>query len=309
MRFWFVHSDEVSIREQIVTQITLGILSAELTPGERLPSTRDLARRFDLHPNTVSGAYRQLEEEGWVESRRGSGVYVRSRSVGSLTTSGFSSSQALDYIFTRFLNSAQRLNITTSDIRNLLQRWLESPKATHFLLIEPEEPLRRIILTEVQQALSVTISTCGPDDPLLMEKLLGAVPLTLPSKAAAVRRLLPIGTELITLQVRSTASSLAGWLPAPTDVLVGIASGWPQFLDTAHTMLIAAGFSPDTLLFRDTRQQGWLDGLTHTTGVVCDSFTSTQLPIEIHKIPFCLLTETTLERLRDRYLAMVSPDS
>jgi DNA-binding transcriptional regulator YhcF (GntR family) len=77
MRFWFIHSGEVSIREQIVTQITLGILSEELAPGERLPSTRELAHRFHLHANTVSAAYQQLESEGWVTSRRGSGVFVR----------------------------------------------------------------------------------------------------------------------------------------------------------------------------------------------------------------------------------------
>jgi GntR family transcriptional regulator len=46
MRFWFIHSGEVSIREQIVTQVTLGILSEELAPGERLPSTREPQRLF-----------------------------------------------------------------------------------------------------------------------------------------------------------------------------------------------------------------------------------------------------------------------
>jgi GntR family transcriptional regulator len=63
MRFWFIHSGEVTIREQIVTQIRLGILSAELSPGERLPSTRELARRFSLHANTVSAAYRQHDDD------------------------------------------------------------------------------------------------------------------------------------------------------------------------------------------------------------------------------------------------------
>ncbi|PYX46260.1 MAG: hypothetical protein DMG79_16965 [Acidobacteria bacterium] len=77
MQFWFARGSEVSIREQLVTQVVLGILSDDLAPGQRLPSTRDLARRFHLHPNTISAGYRQLARDRWVEFRRGSGVYVR----------------------------------------------------------------------------------------------------------------------------------------------------------------------------------------------------------------------------------------
>ena len=46
MQLWFARGSEVSIREQLVTQVILGILSDDLAPGQRLPSTRELARRF-----------------------------------------------------------------------------------------------------------------------------------------------------------------------------------------------------------------------------------------------------------------------
>src|ERR1700761_6720435 len=228
MHFWFIHSGEVSLREQIVTQITLGILSEELTPGERLPSTRELARRFQLHANTVSSAYRQLESEGWLESRRGSGVFVRDRRpVGRVAAN--SSSQALSHIFARFLHSARKLDIPLSDVKDLMRRWLDNPMTTSFLFIEPREALRDIVLAEIQQALAFPISACDPDDPALMEKLIGAIPLALPSTAATIRSLLPASTELITLQVRSAASALAEKLPAPSDALIGVASAWPRF--------------------------------------------------------------------------------
>ena len=77
MQFWFARRSEVSIREQLVTQVVLGILSDDLAPGERLSSTRELARRFDVHPNTVSAGYRQLEREAL------GGVPARKRSLGS----------------------------------------------------------------------------------------------------------------------------------------------------------------------------------------------------------------------------------
>jgi DNA-binding transcriptional regulator YhcF (GntR family) len=73
MQLWFAHRSAVTLREQLVTQIILGILSDDLPAGQRLPSTRELARRFHLHPNTVSSGYRQLERELWVEFRHGRG--------------------------------------------------------------------------------------------------------------------------------------------------------------------------------------------------------------------------------------------
>src|ERR1700675_2164320 len=79
MQLWFAHESAVTLREQLVTQIILAILSGDLIPGQRLPSTRELARRFHLHPNTISAGYRQLERERWVEFRHGSGVYVRGK--------------------------------------------------------------------------------------------------------------------------------------------------------------------------------------------------------------------------------------
>lgn len=54
MRLWLNRIGEVSLREQLITQVVLGILCKELRPGERLPSTRELARRFGIHANTAS---------------------------------------------------------------------------------------------------------------------------------------------------------------------------------------------------------------------------------------------------------------
>jgi len=76
MRLWLNRSAEVSLREQLNTQVVLGILTREILPGQKLPSTRELARRFGIHPNTASACYRELERDGWLEFRHGSGVFV-----------------------------------------------------------------------------------------------------------------------------------------------------------------------------------------------------------------------------------------
>ena len=122
--------------------------------------------------------------------------------------------------------------------------------------------------------------------------------MALPSKATAVRQALPSGAELLTLQVRSVPSTLAGWLPAPSGALVGIASRWDKFLQMARTFLIAAGFESDALIFRDAKRPGWQRGLEQATAVICDSVTATNLRRTKRVIPFPLLAESSLTELR-----------
>ena len=61
MRLWLNRNSDVNLREQLSTQIVLGILCNELAPGDRLPSTRELAQRHGIHPNTASATYQELE--------------------------------------------------------------------------------------------------------------------------------------------------------------------------------------------------------------------------------------------------------
>src|SRR5215831_1421625 len=107
MQFWFARGSDVSIREQLATQIILGILSDDLAPGQRLPSTRELARRFHLHPNTISAGYRELQRNRWVEFRRGSGVYVRAQKPEKPITPEL----ALDQKISELFREAQQLGI------------------------------------------------------------------------------------------------------------------------------------------------------------------------------------------------------
>jgi DNA-binding transcriptional regulator YhcF (GntR family) len=77
MRFWITKNSELPVREQLVRQVLLGILSEDLPSGHKLPSVRALARRHGIHANTVSAAYHDLLQQGWLELRRGSGLYVK----------------------------------------------------------------------------------------------------------------------------------------------------------------------------------------------------------------------------------------
>ncbi|MFB9675812.1 MocR-like pyridoxine biosynthesis transcription factor PdxR [Streptosporangium vulgare] len=52
-----------------------------LSSGERLPSTRALARQLAVSRTVVTEAYQQLYAEGWLEGRHGSGTYVADMAV------------------------------------------------------------------------------------------------------------------------------------------------------------------------------------------------------------------------------------
>jgi len=184
-----------------------------------------------------------------------------------------------------------------------LRQWLELQPPDHFLLIEPDEELRRIVAAEIQQGLSLPVVSCGLEDcPKMLE---GGIVVALPNRVASVRQALAEGTELLTLRFRSVTSSLGQWLPAPSGALVGIASRWPEFLKLARTMLSAAGFHPDSLVLRDVRKPNWQRGLKQTAAVVCDSVTARELPAGCRAIPFSLLAEASIDELR-RYEEFVS---
>ena len=65
--------------EQIADQVRYAVASGRMKPGDRLPSVRGLAETAIVNPNTVAKAYRDLEREGTVETRPGSGVFVAAR--------------------------------------------------------------------------------------------------------------------------------------------------------------------------------------------------------------------------------------
>jgi GntR family transcriptional regulator len=68
--------DGVPIYVQLINQVKYLVASGRLQRGEQLPPVRKLAEQLLVNPNTVARAYRELEREGVVTSRQGSGVFV-----------------------------------------------------------------------------------------------------------------------------------------------------------------------------------------------------------------------------------------
>ena len=62
---------------QLVEHLKHSIETGAFRAGEQLPSVRKMAEDLLINPNTVVSAYRDLEREGIVDLRHGSGVFVR----------------------------------------------------------------------------------------------------------------------------------------------------------------------------------------------------------------------------------------
>lgn len=299
MRLWLNRTSEVSLREQLITQVILAILCKELLPGARLPSTRDLARRFNIHANTASAAYRELERDGWLEFRHGSGVYVRaSRPAAQLTPE-----MGVDQLIGELVARARKQGASETLLRSRLRRWLALEPPSRWLVVEPDLELRRIVIYEMQQALRLPIIGCPPEECATAVMLEGSMPVVLPSKAANVRKLLPAGAELTTLQVHPVSAELLAYLkrylPEHATDLIGIASRWPDFQRIGRTLLVAAGLAPESLLVRDPAKPGWKRGLEATAGVVCDSLTALELPRGAFPMRFTLLDAASVAHLRE----------
>lgn len=77
------YRDARPIYIQIVEGFQEQIRAGALTPGEKLPSVRELASQLAINPNTIQRAYRELEILGWTASMPGKGCFVHGIPTGT----------------------------------------------------------------------------------------------------------------------------------------------------------------------------------------------------------------------------------
>jgi GntR family transcriptional regulator len=292
MRLWISKNSEVPIREQLVTQIVLGIVSNDLKVAERLPSTRDLARRYDIHANTVSSAYRELARRGWVEFRKGSGVYVRPRNDEPLEDG-----LALDQLIARFFRNLREEGYSLAEIQAGIKRSLSLQRPDHFLLLEPDPELREILVAEIAAVTQGKVKGVGPKE--LDGALTGAVPVVLYGHMGQYAERIKPETDVLVLHSASVVERMRGQTRPPRDALVAVVSRWPEFLRWARTMLVAAGLDADALSFRDARERNWEKGLRSAAFVITDSLMAPRIPAGCEVKVFRVLAASSLEEIRE----------
>ena len=115
-------SSGIPLYLQLMEQVKHAVETGALREGDRLPTIRKVAEDLVMNPNTVVRAYRELEHEGVVELRHGSGAYIKA-------TSGNRA---------RLVHEAQRVMHTT--IERLISRGIS------------KEELRRVFESELARA-------------------------------------------------------------------------------------------------------------------------------------------------------------
>lgn len=70
------YRNNMPIYLQIVEKIKQDILTGTLAQGEKLPSIQDMAAAMDVNQNTVFRVYKECENCGIIETRRGIGSFV-----------------------------------------------------------------------------------------------------------------------------------------------------------------------------------------------------------------------------------------
>lgn len=118
----FIHvqpNSNTPIYAQIVEQIKHSVASGVAQAGEQLPSVRELAMRLRINPNTVARAYRELETENIVHTRKGKGVYV---AAPCSTLTSQEKERLVGEKLERALVEALTLGLTFDDVRDILEK-------------------------------------------------------------------------------------------------------------------------------------------------------------------------------------------
>jgi GntR family transcriptional regulator len=121
MFFEIDFANELPIYDQVVRQIKFAVAGEVLKEGELVPSVRELARELTINPNTVSRAYRQLQDEGVLTSMRGTGLAVATGAAERCRD------QRVELIRTRLeqvLTEAKRSRIDPHKLRALVEQQL-----------------------------------------------------------------------------------------------------------------------------------------------------------------------------------------
>ena len=114
----------VPFYRQIIERVKYGIVRGQLSPGDQLPTVRQLAADLSVNLNTVVRAYREMEIEGVLDTQQGSGTFVSNHrpDIGELEMS-----RKLDQIITELLARAHGYGLTLDDVlEGLHQRKDES---------------------------------------------------------------------------------------------------------------------------------------------------------------------------------------
>ena len=142
------------LREQIATALHLGHIHV----GDRLPSIRDISRRFGVTTYTAVHAYEGLAAEGLVEKRGRSGMYVAPQDRLAETLLGETANWLADV-----LSGACEHQIKIPHVPDLVRRWTAAVRL-RAACVESDADTRAALCSEVTLQFGLSSRPVSPDD-------------------------------------------------------------------------------------------------------------------------------------------------
>ncbi len=112
----------VPIYEQVVYAVKKAIAFGRLTPGDRLPSVRNLSQELKINPNTAQKAMARLIQEKIIEVRPGIGCTVASASPATAEQRA----AVLDRKIEELIVDAKRLGLNERELTQVMHKgWMQ----------------------------------------------------------------------------------------------------------------------------------------------------------------------------------------
>jgi GntR family transcriptional regulator len=108
----------IPIYKQMIAAIVAAIEANEIESGEKLPSIRELSAQLKINPNTTAKVYRELELRGFLESRAGSGCFVRALSAEAAAAA---KNELMQQLLKKFLGEIKAHRIDERDLMQFLK--------------------------------------------------------------------------------------------------------------------------------------------------------------------------------------------
>lgn len=113
----------IPIYLQLKEEVKKAFLKGFFSPGEKLPSVREIALFLKVNPNTVARAYQELEREGYVISRAGKGTFLKKEKPKRKEKI-----KMLENSLLSFIAEAKKLNLSQAEVIELLKKYYEGGK-------------------------------------------------------------------------------------------------------------------------------------------------------------------------------------
>jgi GntR family transcriptional regulator len=269
----------VPVHLQLKEQIKHLILTGTFEVGSRLPSIRALAGFLRVNRNTVARVISDLEREGYVESRRGSGVYVIEPPVDE---EGLKRQEVLERVLD--LAAAQGVPVEELGYALLARAGVKPQEKTPILFVECTSPELDQFSAELEEQLPVEVERVLLED--LPARISGdgkppwRLAVTTFFHVHEVQELMePLGIETIALLAEANLKSLQRLMELPAGTPVAVVGWGRTCMENLSRSIEGAGLDHLNLvqLYVDEDPKEVRPTLEGARAVVCASITAKRL--------------------------------